>query len=100
MSNQAIDEKIEWWIEYGCEMRDIQECVHEIRRAEQLSVSFWTINHQVHVAELINVIDDTTGMTDEEKEYNSKQYQTQIDFFPLTSGWTEPKKRYVYLVTN
>ena len=67
-------------------MRNIQECVHEIRRVEQCSVIFWTINHKVHVAELINVIDDTTRMTDEEKEYNSKQYQTQIDFFPLTSG--------------
>ena len=95
MSNQAIDEKIEWWIEYGCEMRNIHECVHEVGRVEQCSVFFWTINHKVHVAELKNIIDDTTGMTKEEKEYNGKQYQTQIDFFALTSGWTEPKIKYV-----
>ena len=70
MSNQAIDEKIEWWIEYGCEMRNIQEWVHEVRRVERMAL-FRTINHKVHVAEFINVIDDTTGMTNEEKEYDS-----------------------------
>ena len=66
-------------------MRNIHECVHEVGRVEMMAF-FRTINHKVHVAKFINVIDDTTGMTDEEKEYNSKQYQTQIDFFALTSG--------------
>ena len=39
-------------------------------------ITFWTINHFVHVAEFKNIYDDTTGMTEEEKEHNGKQNQT------------------------
>ena len=39
-------------------------------------MTFWTINHFVHVAEFKNVNDDTTGMTEEEKKHNGKQNQT------------------------
>ena len=65
-------------------MRNIHECVHEVGRKERMPLcvrryyvmTFWTINHFVHVAEFKNVNDDTTGMTEEEKEHNGKQNQT------------------------
>lgn len=67
-------------------MRNIHECM--ICKA-------WVIerfagNDFIHVAELMNVQEDTGGMTEEKKDNDGKEYHAQVDFLALSPFRTKP----------
>ena len=68
-------------------MRNIHECMI----CKAWVIEGFAVNDFIHVAELMNVQEDTTGMTEEKKDNDGKKYHAQVDFFALSPFRTKPK---------
>jgi hypothetical protein len=61
-------------------MRHVEHRVHKVT-----GVPRYALDELLHVAELVDVEDDTCGVTTEKHDNDAQQHHTQVNFFALPS---------------